>query len=184
MLNRNNTCVLIFNMQNEMIPLLSDNIQILHNNIWLIDFSSVLEIPIIVFKHKKLGEFPARLQKVLGKSKIFSKDFFDCTQELEFREYLNNLNNVKNIILSGAETHVCLYQSAIGLKNLGKKPYILIDSVGSRHKKDHELALYRYNYSHIELISQEMFFFEMIKNSENQEYHDLAMKFLDGRYME
>lgn len=182
MLDRNNTCVLIFNMQNEMVPLLSDSVQVLHNNIWLVDFSSILGIPIVIFKHKKLGEFPERLQNVFGSSKIFIKEFFDCTQEPGFKKYLYNLN-VENIVLSGAETHVCLYQSAIGLQQLGKKPYLLVDSVGSRHEKDHKLALHRFNYSNIELISQEMFFFEMIRNSEKEEYHDLAMKFLDGRYL-
>lgn len=181
MLNRNNTCVLIFNMQNDMIPLLFNSSQVLQNNIWLVDLSSDLRIPTIIFKHKKLGEFPERLLKVSNRSLIFEKEFFDCTQESGIKEYICDLN-VPNIVLSGAETHICLYQSAIGLKKFGMKPYILADASSSRNLHDHSLALHRYAYAGIEVISQEMFFFEMIRNSEKQEYHDLAMKFLDGRY--
>lgn len=182
MLDRKNTCVLIFNMQTDMIPLLENSVQILHNNIWLIDFSSDLEIPVIVFKHKKLGEFPKRLQDVSENARFFEKEFFDCTSQQEIREYINALE-IENVVLAGAETHVCIYQSAIGLQNIGKKAYILVDSVSSRNISDHKIALHRFDCAGMEIISQEMFFFETVRNSERSEYHNLAMKFLDGRYI-
>ena len=182
LLDRKKTCVIIFNMQLEMIPLLENSVVLLNNCIWLADFSNTLNIPVVILEHKKLGNMPEQLTNVSINAKFFEKEFFDCTLESNIKKYLLE-TGAENFVFAGAETHVCLFQSAVGLHTLGKKVYILGDTASARNIYDHNLAIKRFNLLNFEVISQEMFFFEMIRNSEISEYHGLAMKFLDGRYI-
>jgi hypothetical protein len=182
LLDRKKTCVVIFNMQLEMIPLLENSVLLLNNCIWLADLSTELNLPLIILEHKKLGQLSQLLVNVSPNAKIIQKDFFDCTLQENIKKQLLDIE-AEQFVFAGAETHVCLFQSALGLRSLGKKVYLLGDSTSTRNVVDYNLALQRFNRLNFDVISQEMFFFEMIRNSEVAEYHGLAMKFLDGRYI-
>lgn len=76
-----------------------------------------------------------------------------------------------------------ILQSALSLLEQGKTVFVLADTVSARNRADHELGLDRLRRLGVHLITREMFFFELIRNSEDTRYLDLAKKYLDGRYI-
>ncbi len=183
LLERSKTHVCIFNMQLEIIPLLRNGMQLLHDCRWLADVCRSLQIACCMIEHRKLGERAQTLSDVAGDALYFEKAYFDFLQEPDIAHYVATQNQ-EHFVLAGAETHVCLFQSALGLKKLGKTVFLLADTCSARSNTDHAYGLSRIQESGIHVITREMFFFEMIRTSEYPGYLDLAMKFLDGRYLQ
>lgn len=72
---------------------------------------------------------------------VFPKvDFTMLTQDV--KNYMQaNLPNVKNIVLCGMETHVCVLQTCYDLMNSGYKVHLCVDGVSSRSPVDRKVAL-------------------------------------------
>ena len=74
------------------------------------------------------------------------------------------------MILCGVETHVCVYQTARDLRNLGYDVEIVADAVGSRAVKNYSLALERMARTGIGITSVEMALFEMMERADIPEF--------------
>ena len=140
------------------------------------------DLPVIFTEHKKLGKLAEPITEVAPKAKVVEKHHFSAMKEKPFIDYLKSIGK-KQIVLAGAESHVCLYQTAIDLKEAGYDVFILSDSVSSRSESDYKAAVERLKSHQFEMITKEMLFFELIEHSELSNYLDLALKFLDGRYI-
>ncbi|MGL4487462.1 MAG: isochorismatase family protein [Yersinia sp. (in: enterobacteria)] len=182
LLQKENTSVFIFNMQLELIPLLQNGSQLLNNCCWLAEMCSDLQVPTTIIEHKKLGKLSEALTSVAHHIGHVEKTHFDFMEEQLVAHAVKTANK-KHYVLAGAETHICILQSAIRLKEKGKNVFLLTDACSSRCLIDHETALERIYQNGIQLITREMFFFELIRHSEFPGYRDLAMKYLDGRYI-
>lgn len=182
LVQKDQVAVAIFNMQLEIVPLLEDGTNLLTNCCWLADVCRDLSIPHLVVEHKKLGKSSEALKEVATKATYVEKTYFDFLAHQDIRDSLES-TQAQQIVLAGAETHVCLLQSALQLKAAGKTVFVLSDTCSARNQADHDAALARLQQHGIELITREMFFFELIRFSEYPQYLDLAMKFLDGRYI-
>jgi nicotinamidase-related amidase len=74
------------------------------------------------------------------------------------------------VILCGVETHVCVYQTAMDLLNLGYTVEIVADAVGSRSDRNYEIALRKITQHGIDLTSIEMILFEMMVRADIGEF--------------
>ena len=72
---------------------------------------------------------------------VFPKvDFSMLTQDV--RDYMQStLPSVKNIVLCGMETHVCVLQTCYDLMNNGYKVHLCVDAISSRSPVDRKVAL-------------------------------------------
>lgn len=177
-----NVCVVIFNMQLELIPLLHDGTQLLNDCCWLADVAKALAIPALIIEHKKLGASSQALKDVAGAAPYLEKIYFDFLRHEHIAGAVKDTGR-EQFVLAGAKSHVCILQSALGLQELGKKVFVLSDAVSARNLADQRQALARMRDAGVELITKEMLFFECIRQSEFPNYLNLAMKYLDGRYI-
>jgi hypothetical protein len=175
-------CVALFNLQMELIPLLEKGTQLLNDCCWLAEVSHALSIPALVVTHKKLGALSQALREVTSHATALEKSGFDFTRHEEIKRLIQE-TGCTQFILAGGETHVCLLQSALGLKALGMEVFLVEDATSARNRRDHRSGLRRLRENGIHLITKEMFFFECIGHSEFPDYLALAMRFLDGRYI-
>ena len=182
-LDGNQVTVLLCDMQLELIPLLIDGTQLLHGCRWVADVARDFNVPVLLTKHKKLGEFPPSLLNVVKDVPTFEKDHFDLLREPLAAEYVES-DSRQQYVLAGAETHVVLFQTALGLLERGKTVFVLGDTCSARHTVDHRVGLERLRSEGVQIITREMFFFELIRRSETPRYLDLARTYLDGRYLD
>jgi nicotinamidase-related amidase len=181
-IEKEKTGLIIFNMQLELIPLLHEGPKLVYDCRWLADVAKEVGVPTLIIEHKKLGNSSKTLKEVAQNATYLEKTYFNFLNNIEIQEKIDEMN-CDSFLLAGAETHVCLLQSALGLKSHSKNVFLFEDVSSSRNLNDHVVALERIKNNGINLITKEMFFFEMIKHSEFPNYIDLAMKFLDGRYI-
>lgn len=182
LLQKEKTSVVIFNMQLELIPLLQKGSQLLNDCCWLADMCGDLHVHVFIVEHKKLGKLSQALTEVAQGAEYLEKTHFDFMEEQHIFHALEG-SNKGHYVLAGAETHICILQAAVHLKALGKEVFLLVDTCSARSKVNHDVALDRIRQKGVQLITREMFFFELIRHSEDPHYIDLAMKYLDGRYI-
>jgi hypothetical protein len=182
LVEKNQACLVLFNQQLELIPLLENGTMLLNDCCWLADVSKALDVPTIVIEHRKLGRSSEALKGIADHARYFEKVHFDCLAHEEIRDAIEKTGK-RDFILAGAETHVCVLQSALGFKRAGKNVFVLADSTSSRNRDDHRAGLQRLAQEQVPLLTREMYFFELIRHSEYPNYLDLAMRFLDGRYI-
>ncbi len=178
----NEASLVLFNMQLDLIPLLEESANITHNCIWLADLFQTHGLPVALIEHEKLGKIAPPVLQVAPNATVLKKRYFSIADESKIIDYLKQLER-KQLIIAGAESHVCIYESVTDLLDLGYEVFILADSISARNRQDNEYALQRLNKLNCHLITKEMLFFELIRHSERPDYLDLAMKFLDGRYI-
>lgn len=174
--------LLIFNMQLELIPLLENSANLTHNCVWLADLFTHHDLPVGLIEHKKLGKLAPPILHVAPEAQILPKHYFSVADEPTIVNYLEELGR-KQVVIAGAESHVCIYQSVVDLIEREYEVFVLADSISARNREDNQYALQRLNKTNCQLISREMLFFELVEHSERPDYLDLAMKFLDGRYI-
>ena len=98
---------------------------------------------------------------------------FSC---IECHNLLNNLfeKKIKNIIICGIETHICILQSALDLYKLGFNIHVISDAVESRNEDDKRVALKRLVHSDITISTTEMAIFEICRTSKRSEFKEIS----------
>ena len=77
------------------------------------------------------GWLPERLEEVFPEhGRRLVKKTFDCCREPEIRAAIEALG-VEQIVLAGAETDVCVLQSALGLLEMGYEVFLVVDAIFS-----------------------------------------------------
>ena len=108
----------------------------------LIEAASHLGFPIMATEQypKGLGPTVASLAEAIPNFSPFEKMTFSCTGAGEFISDIKALGRSK-IILTGCETHVCCYQTALDLMEIGFIVHAVGDALCSRQKLNWQTGL-------------------------------------------
>jgi nicotinamidase-related amidase len=68
------------------------------------------------------------------------------------------------VVIAGCEAHVCLLQTALGLRRAGRQLWVVAPACGSRREADHLLAMQRLRDAGAAIVSTEMVVFEWLHN--------------------
>lgn len=94
-----------------------------------------LKIPLFLTEQypQGLGPTIGPIKKILEgkKFELMDKISFGCSGDTNFNKKLKSLKR-SQIILTGMETHVCVYLTALGLMQNGYHPFVASDAVLSR----------------------------------------------------
>ena len=77
------------------------------------------------------------------------------------------------IVIAGCETHVCLLQTAQGLRRAGFGVWVAANACGTRNLVDHEFALARLRESGAVLATVEMIVFEWLRSCRNDRFREV-----------
>lgn len=78
----------------------------------------------------------------------------------------------RDIVLMGAETHVCVSQTALDLRARGQRVCVVADAVGSRRESDRQAGLARMAAHGVEIVTSEMAIFEWLESCEHPRFRD------------
>jgi nicotinamidase-related amidase len=79
----------------------------------------------------------------------------------------------RDVVVAGCETHVCLLQTALGLRRAGLPVRIAVNACGARHALDHDLALGRLQQSGAVLASVETIAFDWLQTCEHPRFREV-----------
>ena len=98
------------------------------------------------------------------------KSSFDaCTDGL--LEWLSDHGaGATQIVIAGCEAHVCLMQTALGLRRAGRRVWVVAPACGSRQPRDHALAMARLQQAGAVIVSVEMVLFEWLRSCKHPQF--------------
>ncbi len=174
-INREEALLLVIDIQERLVPAMSYGERVIKNTGILIDTSKELDIPVIVTEQypRGLGSTVKEIKEKLDKdSNIFEKISFSAYNN-ELKNALEKTNK-KKIIISGMETHVCVFQTVRDLLNDNYQVFIVKDGVASR-KKDNFINAIQTMKSMGAIISDtETLVFDLLKSAGTPEFKNLS----------
>lgn len=103
---------------------------------------------------------------------FIEKTSFSCCGEPAFMKPLQD-SGVKQVVICGIETHVCVNQTTHDLIDQGYQVHVLIDCVGSRFEHDKQAGLAKMKSSGAVPSSVEIALFEMMRDAKNPCFKDI-----------
>ncbi|WP_088280090.1 isochorismatase family protein [Ideonella sp. A 288] len=76
----------------------------------------------------------------------------------------------RELVVAGCEAHVCLMQTALGLRRAGWRVWVVAPACGSRNAGDHALAMARMRDAGIGIASTEMVVFEWLRSCQHARF--------------
>jgi nicotinamidase-related amidase len=165
-ITRENTAALVIDIQERLFPVMWKKENLLKNCNILLNGLKELSVPAIVTQQytKGLGETLSDIKSLIPDFNFVEKRNFSCCDELQVMERLKE-NEAQNVILCGIESHICVLQTAVDLKEAGLNPIVIMDCVSSRRQEDLEIAKERFRYEGIMMASYESVLFELTRTS-------------------
>lgn len=170
-ITKENTTGLVIDIQERLFPVMWEREKFLKNCQILIQGLNELDVPVAVTQQytKGLGETIAEIKSVLPEFSYIEKREFSCCDEPSVNLKLAELQT-KNVIICGIESHVCVLQTAIDLKEAGFNPVVVMDCVSSRTPESIALAKERFRFEGIMMTSVESILFELTRSSAASEF--------------
>jgi nicotinamidase-related amidase len=152
----------------------------LRNCLNLIEAARVLHMPIVVSEQypKGLGRtLPVVAESVLRlpRDQVFFADKiqFSCVGLAPFDAWMKKCNRMQWII-SGMETHVCIFQTVRAMVDLGYEIFVPRDAVVSRTMANWEIALQLMDRCGAIITSTETVIFDLIKQAGTEQFKQLS----------
>ena len=174
LMSRYNSVLLVVDIQARLAPVISDIEQILTRNEALLSACEKLEIPVVFTEQypKGVGHTVPRLRDLSASASVYEKIHFDAAAEPEFLEMIKAIGR-QEIVVTGTEAHVCVMQTALGLRCQNYAVRLCADATGSRTRIDKEIALQRMASEGLSLVTTEMVLFEWLRRAATDEFSKL-----------
>jgi nicotinamidase-related amidase len=173
LMNRNDTGLLVIDIQAKLIDKIPQKTQVIANTLKLIRGAQILGVPVYGTEQypKGLGptvteladQLPAKLEKVSFSGGVLPEviEFFKSKK-------------IQKILVTGVEAHVCVLQTALDLMEQGFQVYVAADAVGSRDDQDFEFGLKRMGQAGVVLTTSEAALFEWTEKAGTPEFKEIS----------
>lgn len=171
-----NTIYLLLDMQEKLIPVMNEKENLEKSTLTLLKGLNELNIPCIYTEQypKGLGNTVDSLKDDLKDAKYFSKTEFSAFPMIK-DEILNLKNQNRDIVIvSGVETHICVYQTIKELIKNGFKVYVPFETVSSRTNLNYENGLSLLKDLGCVITNVETILFDLIKTSKHESFKTIS----------
>ena len=173
-LDKNNSLYICIDLQTKLLPAMDNLDNLIKKSNILLKTSEIYNIPLLVTEQYPNGLGATDERIILPKHyKLFAKTHFSVFATEDFVQEFNSLNK-KNIIVFGAETHVCVYYSVYHLLQNGYNVYVAADACASRTDNDKQIGLEQMRKLGANIITAEMVLFGFIESSKVPNFKDLS----------
>ncbi|MEJ2102305.1 MAG: hydrolase [Desulfobacterales bacterium] len=175
MITSTDTTLVLVDVQTKLTPAMHAKEVLLENLKRLVQGVRILRVPILWTEQNPAGLGPTlpEIADLLTNQKPVSKFSFSCCGSEQFRNELNTLNR-KNMLIAGIESHVCVYQTAADLINLGFEVQVIADAVASRTLENKLIGLEKSKSVGACLTSTETVLFELLKDAKSEKFKEIS----------
>lgn len=172
--NKDNTLLLVIDLQEKLMPAIYESDRIIKNSACLLKVFEMYGIKKIATEQypKGLGQSVDEIKENLDDENIFSKTSFDAITD-EVSSYLKE-NKITNVIITGAETHICVYQTVRRLLFEGYKVFVVEDAVSSFNKEQKDLGLKAISDMGASLVNTEMLMFDLASDAKDENFKEIS----------
>jgi len=143
---------------------------------FVITCARLLNIPALANTQylKGLGPYVEELEEMVEGIPRPDKLEFGAYNNEETRAIVDGLSgSITTIIMVGVETHICIYQSAVGVLQRGLTPWIVADATSSRSLENHNLGLERLRQLGAIIGPAEMLIYELLGKAGTPQFKEV-----------
>ena len=164
--------LLLVDLQERLMPAIHDGEAVVRRNVQLATAARELGVHVIGTEQNPGGL--GSLVEAVGSrcDTVLAKFHFGATDEPGFLHRLPAGRDC--LVIAGCEAHVCVLQTALGLRQAGYAVKWVADAVGSRHPHNRLLALERARWAGCDIVTTEMVIFEWLRTSEHPKFRAVS----------
>lgn len=178
LMNVHDSALLVVDVQERLLPHIHDWQRVLENVEWLVKVAQKVGVPVMASEQypKGIGKTHPAVAALLPEGATVEKLHFSCVAA-RCLEPLAAADK-RQMVVCGIESHVCVLQTVLDLKQHGKEVFVVEEGVGSRRPSDKALALERMRAHGITIVSREMAAFEWLHQAGTPLFKDVSQQFL------
>ena len=141
----------------------------------LIQGMQVLDVPILLTEQYPQGLGPTinEVSTLLSNIQPLPKLCFSCCGDENFVRELQKQRR-KHVIISGIESHVCVYQTAADLIDSGYEVHVVTDCISSRTPENREIGFKKMSQIGAMLTSTETILFELLRAAGGEKFKKIS----------
>jgi len=162
-------CLMVVDPQERLMDAIHKPERLVRNASLLIRCARELQMPILATTQyrKGLGPLVEELDALLAGVPRIDKVEFDAMANPKVKKAFDALpRQLETVLLTGAEAHICIFQTAVGIMRYGWRPWVVADGVSSRDKHHVGLALDRLRNLGIPVGPAEMAVYELLHRAD------------------
>ncbi|HCH3861755.1 TPA: isochorismatase family protein [Vibrio parahaemolyticus] len=175
MLSKGNTGLIVVDVQGKLAILMHESNALIENITKLVKGAKALDLPILWLEQnpERLGPTAEPIREVLESTHLpITKYTFDGCKEATFKVAVENAK-VDTWLVCGIESHICVYQTAVSLRQSGYRVELVTDCVSSRTAANKALALAKLTANGVVLTGLEMCLYEMVEDCRAPEFKEI-----------
>lgn len=171
---REHTALLVIDVQERLMPVIYESEKIFANVNKLLRGAEILSLETIITEQypKGLGNTCKEVQ-LPENPNIIEKVCFSCMLSEPVNEQLK-LTNIKDIIVCGVESHICVLKTTLDALKAGYNVHVVADAVSSRTAENKQLALERMRQSGAFIASTEMILFMLLEQAGTDDFKAIS----------
>jgi nicotinamidase-related amidase len=179
LIKKQNALLLVIDVQEKLLPAIANAEPLAARLRWLVGACHDLTLPIVFSEQypRGLGHTIEPLRQQAPDAPTVEKLHFSCVRAGCLPA---GLMARTQFVLCGMESHVCVLQTALELRELGKEVFVVADAIGSRQHSDHQYALGRMLAAGVEIVSREMVLFELLEEAGTEQFRMASKRYLQG----
>jgi len=140
----------------------------------LVDAAGLLGIPVVTTEQypQGIGHTVPELAAACAGG-VIEKTTFGCCGEPAFLAKLAELGR-KQVIITGMEAHVCVYQTVLGLLAAGYHVHLVRDAICSRHKEDFRAGVSNAARAGALVVTAEMALFQLLRDARHEQFRAIS----------
>lgn len=174
--------LLIVDLQERLLPVIEGSQAVVKEAAWVSGLAQQLEVPVWVTEQypQGLGATDPELRKSLADAVYWEKVHFNAYAESGFAQALAESGR-QQIIICGAEAHICVLQTVLGLLQAGYKVYWLAEATCSRRSAEASLARRRAELAGAVVVSVDMVAYEWLERCNTAVFKQIHRDWLKER---
>lgn len=163
-------CLVVVDVQGKLATIVDNSEIVIQNVAKLVQAVQALEIPILWLEQNpsRLGGTALEIAQHMDNQPIAKMAFSACREE-EFIDAIK-ASGRRQFIVTGIETHICVYQTARQLKEQGFEVEAVVDAVSSRTAANKEIGLAKMQALGILPTSTEMILYELLQRADHTQF--------------
>ena len=175
-LDRDQAVLVVIDVQAKLTPAMPSRVyeRMRATTAMLVEAAQLLGIPVVTTEQypQGIGHTVPELAAAC-KDGVIEKTSFGCCGEPAFLDTLAKRGR-RQVIVTGMEAHVCVYQTVLGLLGAGYHVHLLRDAICSRHKEDFRAGVSNAARAGALVVTAETALFQLLKDSRHEQFRAVS----------
>ena len=167
------SALVLVDYQQRLLPAIDGAEAVLRDALFLARVARALDVPVLGTAQHPAGLGPNEARVRAACDTTLAKRRFDAAADGLADALRARRPGSEHVVVAGCEAHVCLLQTALGLRRAGCCGAVVPEACGSRRRDDKALAMQRLAAEGIVLVGAEMLAFEWLRSCDHPRFRDV-----------